>query len=265
MGFLTSSAGTNTLVTNGTGLTVTLPTAVADGDIIFVWFASTAGAATAYVPPSGYTLQGAQKDGTSSFGGRAALYRHTYRSGDTTSPVWSAGGGGTVVWIAVCIKSDVDGDGAGQLVGNPPSSGFGGTYDNERTASAAQLDFAAFNEDGGYDFKLAFYAYTGTGPPTLTQYGSFQDLGGRTSGTLRVGVSQSYNDDAATTATSWTVSAAVKSYTMSVCLVDGSGSVGLQTGTLIEYGYATIEEEAEIIGADAGGIETLYGGGIVVD
>lgn len=105
MGYpLDISTGNNAFLRQGTGTTITLPTAVKAGDLVVLWLVTSGGPSVAITGPTGYTLLGVQKDGTSSFGGRAAIYTRTYQAGDTTSPTFG-GGGGTSGWQVVIVRS----------------------------------------------------------------------------------------------------------------------------------------------------------------
>lgn len=154
----------------GTVVTANLPSNLADGDIVFAWFTSSGTPGTAWSTPTGWTLAFAQKDGTSSFGGRAALFYKVWRTGDPTT-VASSGPSGECHCDVIAIRSDTDG--ASLTVGNPPSSGFTTGYDSEGTVATTTLTMPRAQVDAtARDLRLYFWrlnsgSATAT-PPAVT-------------------------------------------------------------------------------------------------
>lgn len=277
MGFMVNLASNiGVKQTNSSG-TIALPTGWSPGDIGLIFLVSGGNPTVAFGGGSGWTLQGAQKDGGSSVGFRIALFRRTMVAGDT-APTFTHTGG-FYAGICVIIKSDVDGGSANQKIGNAPSQGYSATYSRERTINGTTLDFAAFSEDGAVDYKIGFGVASFLNTVTVTPFTGFQELiawnypGGTTGG---IGAWFSQVDDVATTATGWTTTAATgKCYTFSILLTDGSGAVGLQTADIspddIAGGTATggpavataIGQALEDVGGvsqgqDAAGSASLY-------
>lgn len=154
----------------GSTLTANLPTNLQDGDLVFAWFTSSGTPGTAWSTPTGWTLAFAQKDGTSSFGGRAALFYKVWRTGDPTT-VASSGPSGEAHCDVIAIRADTDG--ASLTVGNPPSGGFTTGYDNEGTVNTTTMTVPRAQVDAtARDLRLYFWRLTSGAvsatPPAIT-------------------------------------------------------------------------------------------------
>lgn len=259
----------------GTGFTVTVPPAAKDGDVILVWIASTAGPGTAFTPPSGYVVEGAQKDGTSSFAGRAGLFRHNFTAGDTMAPVFS-GPTGTIGWICMVVRSDTTA--ASVTSGNPPATAYSTAYSVETTVAQATVDFEKFEFDVGTDLRLAFAVWlhasatvtpiiSATGIPfrvpvtALTGIGALMSMGAWW--TNEPDPTAGYDGATST----WAVSVNSKSFTISTCLNDGTSTPGTLSGEewkpyVMDSGVvvSTLPEIDEVAAATAG----TYGGGVSI-
>lgn len=149
-----------------TAPTITFGDALLDGDLLFAMFASSAGPTTAWTTPSGWTLAGSQKNGTNSIGGRAALFYKVWRTGDSKT-VSSSGPTGNYSTIGMVVRSDTDG--ATLTHGNPPASGYGGTYDAETTASGTSITMPRMNvADTKNDLRLYFIIAASSNISTVT-------------------------------------------------------------------------------------------------
>lgn len=134
----TGSGGTFSIA--GVTGTITFSDAVLDGDLLFAFFASAAGPTVAWSTPSGWTLAGTQKNGSASIGGRAALFYKIWHTGDSKA-VTSSGPSGNISTLGVMVRSD----GATLVHGNPPASGYSGTYDAETTVAALSATMPKMN------------------------------------------------------------------------------------------------------------------------
>lgn len=159
------TTGFSSLVAGATA-TVNIPSGVKDGDLLIAFGFSSQNPTTAWATPTGWTLAFAQKDGTSSFGGRAACFRKVWRTGDSLT-FDTSGPGGDVSWTVVLVRSDTDG--ASLTVGNPPASGFTSGYDSEGTvATTSPVMPRALVDSSTKDLRLFWIVWASTASVALT-------------------------------------------------------------------------------------------------
>lgn len=203
---------------------------VKDGDLVFLFFASTANPTTAWSTPTGYTLSFTQKNMTSSVGGRAALFHKVWRGGDSLSPS-SSGPGGNVNAVSLIVRADTDG--ASLTIGNPPSSGITSILEQENTVAGTTFTAPKFNVDSTTkDYRILFVAHATGGiptPPTVALSANnnagvtFFDVIGNTLASNSVFVKVNLVSDAAGTesgTSTWTTSGSGKSYCLAVVVHD---------------------------------------------
>lgn len=276
---LTLPTGTGN-VTTGQSTTVTLPANRLPGDVCWVWICSSGSAGSAFTVPAGWTTAGAQKDGTSSFLGRAlAAYRVI--DGTESSTYTFTHAAATFGWVCWLVKSEISGNAAAYKIGNPPTSGFSGTYSNEETSSVATCTFAAMTLDTSYDLYMGLYVLDAA--HTLTQWlmdvtgdparRSFISVGTTpmTGSVKAVGVSYQVIADRAASGNvnlspaAWTRSGSGKSFTMSIAVTDGVASYP-QIGYEIEaypVDFPIVGDRPDGDTVVAGSTQ-IYGGGVVV-
>lgn len=238
-GVLATSARNGSL--GGGTLTGTLPANIRDGDLVFAWFTSGGSGTTAWTTPSGWTLVGTQKDGTSSFGGRSALFKKVWRTGDPTT-VASSNGTGESHCDIIVVRSDTDG--ASLTVNN--------FAENEGTVSSTTLVMPRANPTSKYDLRLFFARYTGAGlgltpaTPAVNADNQFQaapqtiminGVGGGGSSISPGFWSDPTGTDAGTT--NWTMSFTGKYYAIAVTINDPNAT---------ENGMTAGAEDQELLG-----------------
>lgn len=152
--------------TAGDVFTADIPAVVKDGDMLVLFVHSSQTPTTAWGTPTGWTLAFPQKDGTSSFGGRAACFRKVWRNGDSLT-VDLSGPKGDVTVNVVCVRSDTDG--ASLTIGNPPASGFTSGYDSEGTVATTSPTMPKAAVDSSTrDLRIFWIVWSATGATTLT-------------------------------------------------------------------------------------------------
>lgn len=238
-GVLASMARSGSLA--GGTLTGTLPAGIRDGDLIFAWFTSGGSGTTAWTTPTGWTLVGTQKDGSSSFGGRSALFMKVWRTGDATT-VASSNGTGECHCDIIVVRSDTDG--ASLTVNN--------FAEQEGTVSSTTLVMPRAQPTSKYDLRLFFSRFTGTSPgitpptPAVNADNVFRaaplpimivGVAGGASSICPGFWSDPTGTDAGTT--NWTLASTGKYYSIAVTINDP---------TATENGMAVGQEDQELLG-----------------
>lgn len=216
-------------------ISVTIPSIVADGDLVLAWFLSGLGPTASWSTPTGWTQTLPQKNCSASLGGRAALFHKVWHTGDSLTVASQITTGSTTAGVILCVVIHADSAGGSLVLGNPPSAGFTTGYDVENTVAGTSITMPKIAvDDSTKNLRLVLIAGTTT-PGTLTTpavTGSVANPSGlpkpqqlTSIGTAGLGVAASMfllPDPSGTEAgtTTWTTSASMKSYSIALAIKD---------------------------------------------
>ena len=202
-------------------VTVTVPSGLAVGDLMYLFGATSSSPGNGFTTPTNWTPV-LSKNGTNSFGGAAALFSKVAVSTDIGSTFTFTGSalGSAVSYQLLCVRSDVTA--GGSL--SPTVTAF------EQTSATTTITMPHIPVVHASDMRIVFHVNGGTA--TLTgptennpfpvkywqQYGSAEGAGGRQTQTLGCTVASA--TDSGTT--SWAVSASTKLYCMMIDVSDGT-------------------------------------------
>lgn len=234
-GMMSATSGASLVA--GTPLSATIPATVHDGDLLIAVFGSVANPTVAWSTPSGWSALAAQKNMSASVGGRAAYFQKVWHTGDSLT-VASSGPGGNSVAVVIIVHSDTAG---GSLtIGNPPSSGFAGTYSVENTVAGTTITVPTIAVDSSTrDLRIVIGLVTGSNAAVTTPNiaSSAENLSGADArqllgldvgSTIGVFVSMFLLADPAGSevgSSTWTTASA-KSYSVCFAVHDPSATIG---------------------------------------